>query len=252
MNIYQKLIEVRKSVPYLKKDATGYQFQYVSSSHTLGALREAMDQQQLLLIPRVLKHEISDHTTKKGDHNYFTTLELEFTWVNAELPEETIVCTWRGCGLDDGEKGIGKAVTYGEKYFLLKFFNIATDKDDPDSFQKKQNKDGEGKKQPKLPDRPKEQDEMKFIPPAAYSPDTDIEPLSDNAFKQEVARKQRRNEFRAMLKFIAGDNKEVGELNLFRFTGQTSIALVSDETIEEVFDQVKKAYEAAQTAGEGK
>ena len=33
---------------------------------------------------------------------------------------------------------MGKALTYGEKYFLLKFFNIATDKDDPDSFQRKQ------------------------------------------------------------------------------------------------------------------
>ena len=28
-----------------------------------------------------------------------------------------------------GEKGVGKALTYGKKYFLLKFFNIATDKD---------------------------------------------------------------------------------------------------------------------------
>jgi hypothetical protein len=28
-------------------------------------------------------------------------------------------------------------MTYAEKYFMLKFFNIATDKDDPDSFQKK-------------------------------------------------------------------------------------------------------------------
>ena len=39
--------------------------------------------------------------------------------------------------MDDGEKGVGKALTYAEKYFMLKFFNIPTDKDDPDSFQKK-------------------------------------------------------------------------------------------------------------------
>jgi hypothetical protein len=136
-NIHQKLIEVRKSVRYLKKDSKGFQFQYVSSSSALGSLREAMDSNQLLLIPRVVKSEIRDHTTRKGDHEYFTTLEMEFTWVNAEKPSEMISCSWIGCGLDDGEKGIGKAVTYAEKYFLLKFFNIATDKDDPDSFQKK-------------------------------------------------------------------------------------------------------------------
>ncbi|KKL28137.1 hypothetical protein LCGC14_2378110, partial [marine sediment metagenome] len=30
-----------------------------------------------------------------------------------------------------------KALTYAEEYFMLKFFNIATDKDDPDNFQKR-------------------------------------------------------------------------------------------------------------------
>lgn len=137
MNIYQKLIEVRKSCEYLKKDNSGPQFKFVSSSQTLGTLREAMDKHQLLLVPEVTTHETRDHTTKNGNHEYFTICTMAFTWINAENPEEKIVCPWLGQGLDSGEKGVGKAMTYAEKYFLLKFFNIATDKDDPDSFQKK-------------------------------------------------------------------------------------------------------------------
>lgn len=137
MNIYQKLIEVRKSCEYLKKDNSGYQFKYVSSSQTLGTLRAAMDLHGLLLVPRVICHETRDHETKKGEHEYFTIATMSFTWVNAENPEEQVECPWLGQGLDTGEKGVGKAMTYAEKYFLLKFFNIATDKDDPDSFQKK-------------------------------------------------------------------------------------------------------------------
>jgi hypothetical protein len=136
MNIYQKLIEVRKAVPFLKKDNAGFQFKFVSSSQTLGALREAMDANALVLIPQVTGERVLDHTTKKGDHNYFTILNMVFTWVNAEKPDETIVCPWVGQGLDDGEKGVGKALTYAEKFFLLKFFNIPTDKDDPDANQK--------------------------------------------------------------------------------------------------------------------
>ena len=136
MNIYQKLIEVRKAIPFLKKDKEGYQFKFVSSSQTLGALREAMDANNLLLIPRVMSERVLGHETKKGDHQYFTVLGMEFTWVNAEVPEETIVCSWTGQGLDDGEKGVGKALTYAEKYFMLKFFNVPTDKDDPDDHQK--------------------------------------------------------------------------------------------------------------------
>lgn len=137
MNIYQKLIEVRKSCEYLKKDNKGYQFNFVSSSQTLGTLRAAMDAHGLLLVPKVISHETRDHETKKGEHEYFTIASMSFTWINAEQPEEQIECPWLGQGLDSGEKGVGKAMTYAEKYFLLKFFNIATDKDDPDSFQKK-------------------------------------------------------------------------------------------------------------------
>lgn len=137
MNIYEKLIEVRKAVPYLKKDNAGYQFKYVSSSQTLGAVRAEMDQQKLLLIPEVTAKEVREHVTSKGGKEFFTELNITFTWVNAENPEERISCPWYGQGIDSGEKGVGKAMTYAEKFFLLKFFNIATDKDDPDSFQEK-------------------------------------------------------------------------------------------------------------------
>ena len=137
LNIYQKLIEVRKEVPYLKKDEDGYQFKFVSSSQVLGVLKAKMDSLGLLLIPNVIKKTVSDHKTKDGGHNYFTEVEMSYTWVNTDNPEELIPCQWYGQGLDSGEKGVGKAYTYAEKYFLLKFFNIATDKDDPDVFQSK-------------------------------------------------------------------------------------------------------------------
>ena len=143
LNIYQKLVEVRKSCQYLKKDNQGHQFKFVSSSQTLGTLRTAMDEHNLLLVPSVTSHETRDHTTKNGGREYFTIATMNFTWVNADKPEEKVSCPWLGQGLDSGEKGVGKAMTYAEKYFLLKFFNIATDKDDPDSFQKKS---GKGKK----------------------------------------------------------------------------------------------------------
>jgi hypothetical protein len=135
MNLIEKLIEVRKAVPYLQKENSGYQFKYVSSSQTLGALRGAMDKEGVLLVPSVTTAEVADHTTSKGGHEYFTKLGMSFTWIDAKNPEDQITCQWYGQGLDSGEKGVGKAMTYAEKFFLLKFFNIATDKDDPDSFQ---------------------------------------------------------------------------------------------------------------------
>lgn len=146
MNIYEKLIEVRKAVPYLQKENSGEQYNYVSSSQVLSKVRDEMDKQGLLLIPKVTDKKVSGDMVERKDKygnakhttTYFTELNMSYIWVNAEKPEEKIECPWYGQGVDiAGEKGVGKALTYAEKYFLLKFFNIATDKDDPDSFQNK-------------------------------------------------------------------------------------------------------------------
>ena len=137
MNIYEKLIEVRKAVPYLQKEAKGHQYNYVSSSQVLSAVRQRMDEVGLMLIPTITNTKVTAENDGKRT-TYFTELWIDFTWVNAEKPDETVKSSWYGQGIDiAGEKGVGKALTYAEKYYLLKTFNIATDTDDPDSFQDK-------------------------------------------------------------------------------------------------------------------
>jgi hypothetical protein len=137
LNIYQKLVEVRKSVPYLQKESQGHQYQYTGSSQVLASVRAKMDELGLMLICKVLGHNLIEGKTAKGAKEFMTELDLEFTWINADKPEETVVCPWYGQGVDNSEKGVGKSLTYAEKYFILKTFNIPTDKDDPDSFQEK-------------------------------------------------------------------------------------------------------------------
>ncbi|GIN13152.1 single-stranded DNA-binding protein [Shouchella clausii] len=164
MNIYQKLVEVRKVVPYLQKSQQGQQYKYVGSSQVLAAVREKMDELQLLLIPSITDktlHQSSIELFKEGNEHpfkrtttYFTEIEMKMTWVNAENPEEKIEVPWYAQGVDiAGEKGVGKALTYGEKYFLLKQFNISTDSDDPDAFQEKM----EQSKPKTKPEKPSQQ-----------------------------------------------------------------------------------------------
>jgi len=147
MNIYQKLIEVRKEVPYLQKADQGAQYSYTGSSRVLASLKKKMDELGLLLVPAITKPTLHESPIEFKDQNgnvtkrtttYFTELEMTMTWINADDPKEQITVPWYGQGVDiAGEKGVGKALTYAEKYFMLKFFNIATDKDDPDAFQAK-------------------------------------------------------------------------------------------------------------------
>lgn len=142
MNIYEKLLEVSKEVSYLQKENKGNQYSYVSSSQTLAAVKTKMDELGLLLIPSITDKTVREKEEFKNERQktitYFTELDMTMTWVNVEKPEEKLLVPWYTQGVDiAGEKGVGKALTYGEKYFLLKFFHIATDKDDPDAFQKK-------------------------------------------------------------------------------------------------------------------
>lgn len=131
-NIFKKLLKVRKAVPYLQKeDHDGGKYAYVSSGAVLSSVRDMMDEEGLLLAVEVL-----GHTTEAREKAYFTELDLRYTWYTPEFPEESFSIAWYAQGVDyGGEKGVGKALTYAEKYFLLKQFNIATDTDDPDAVQ---------------------------------------------------------------------------------------------------------------------
>jgi hypothetical protein len=145
LNIYQKLVEVRKSVDYLKKESESKQYKYTGSAQVLASVRDKINEMGLLLIPRIIEKNLLSETVEYEEGNkpkktttYFTELIMTYTWINAEKPDETIECPWYSQGVDiAGEKGVGKALTYAEKYFTLKFFNIPTDKDDPDAFQNK-------------------------------------------------------------------------------------------------------------------
>jgi len=146
MNLYEKLIEVRKSVPYLKKDAKGHQYEYVSGATVLGHLKAKMDELKILLIPELCDNTNITETPKKSSKgkdiiDYTLSGCMTYVFINAEKPEETIRVPFAFFGTqDDISKAFGSALTYSERYFLLKFFQIPTDKDDPDAFQKKHQK----------------------------------------------------------------------------------------------------------------
>jgi hypothetical protein len=191
MNLYQKLIEVRKEVPYLQKENQGEQYKYVSSSQVLGNVKAKLDELGVLLVPAVKNHNVNissieflneKGTPTKRTNTYFTEIDMLMTWINAEKPDEKIECTWYGQGIDiAGEKGVGKALTYAEKYFMLKFFNIPTDKDDPDSFQKRMDDD----EPQKTPQQLKKSPDDNKTTQQKNKPETDSG-ASDKATKEQV------------------------------------------------------------------
>lgn len=152
MSLYEKLLEIRKAVPYLKKEKKGHGYNYVGSSDVTSSLNPVINEFRVLLIPKISGHlvtpvfekvweanKVKQEPVEKDRVTYFTEIDMTMIWLNVDNPDEIIECPWYSQGVDiAGEKGVGKALTYAEKYFILKFFNIPTDADDPDKFQKDQ------------------------------------------------------------------------------------------------------------------
>ena len=108
---------------------------YVSGSKLLGFLRPLMDKQKLLLSQEVV--EITNtpisYMTRNGEKTeMFTTLKIRFTWIDSE-DETSLVNEFYANGMNAWDKGLGSALTYAERYYLMKFFHIATDEDDVDA-----------------------------------------------------------------------------------------------------------------------
>lgn len=135
MSIYKKLHEIQCSIAGLTKDAQGNSGAYVSGNKILGPVRKMMDENGLLLIPEVEQatFERMDYATKQGQKTeMFCHLVIKFTWVDVNSGE-TLVNKWASSGMNQFDKGYGSALTYGERYYLLKLFHIPTDKDDVDA-----------------------------------------------------------------------------------------------------------------------
>lgn len=135
MNLLEKLLAMQESVDKLVKDGQNQsdKYSYVSSETVLDTLRPKMNELKLILMPLVTSAKLGEGQTKSGTTRYMTELFLTFVWVDCESGERLEV-PFYAQGVDlAGEKGVGKAMTYAEKYFFLKFFHIATGKDDPDN-----------------------------------------------------------------------------------------------------------------------
>ena len=136
MNLYQKLVEIQKKVRGLGKDANASTYQYVSGSKVLEYIRPKMDELGVLLVQEIdeIDNQRIDYNVKSGvKSELLSKVTMTFTWIDAESGEKLPV-KFGANGMNNWDKGLGSALTYAERYFLLKFFHIATDEDDVDAL----------------------------------------------------------------------------------------------------------------------
>lgn len=126
LNIYQRLHAVMEEVDYIQKEKkTGMQYSTVSHDAVTRKVR-----------PSLVKHRVAYHPveiTRVQDGNK-TMVDLVLRFVNIDSPEDFIDVPSIGDGIDNQDKGPGKAISYAVKYALLKALGLETG-DDPDNHQ---------------------------------------------------------------------------------------------------------------------
>ena len=153
LSLHEKLAKIRTMTEVIRKDAQAYNFKYVAEDDIRAHINAGMERYHLNLYPRIVPGTVEIqpyHYTKtkagKGNapaitqdiNEFIVRGEMVFTWVNLDNPEETLDVPWFFAGQqEDVSQAAGSGLTYLTRYFLLKFFGVATPEDDPDNWRSK-------------------------------------------------------------------------------------------------------------------
>lgn len=144
LNLYQKIQAVSNEIMNIEKDMTvgsgNYSYKAVSDKEVTLQVKKAETKFKLLSIP--FKQELinSDQIKlQKGDKEslvYVDNIKMTIRIIDLEDITKFIDVESFGKGVDNGDKGFGKASTYARKYALLNAYKIATG-EDPDAEKNK-------------------------------------------------------------------------------------------------------------------
>lgn len=99
------------------------QYRFVSHDQVTSKVHPLLVKHGITVIPSV--EEIVQDNNR-------TAVKLSICFINADCPSDNFNIRYAGYGIDNGDKGPGKAISYAYKYALLKTFCLETG-DDPDN-----------------------------------------------------------------------------------------------------------------------
>lgn len=142
-NIFEKLLAITSEIGNVNKNLVvgegKAQYKAVGEADVLKAVKELEKKYGIYSYPydrkivdsSILQTEKEFKGEVKRGNQIFLRLETTYRFVNIEKPEEYIDIKSYGDGVDTQDKAPGKAITYSDKYALLKAYKMITG-DDPD------------------------------------------------------------------------------------------------------------------------
>lgn len=139
-NIFEKMaaiaIELQTVAKNLEIKAGATTYKAVSEADVLRAVKPLEEKHRVYSFPfsrDIVESGTIESTDYKGNvkKQLYERIKTVYRFVNIDNTEEYIDMTTYGDGLDSGDKSVGKAMTYADKYALLKAYKIVTG-EDPD------------------------------------------------------------------------------------------------------------------------
>ena len=145
-NIFQRLsaitLELSTVAKNLEVNVGKNQYKAVGEADILRAVKPLESKHGVYSYPYsrqiiesgTIENEVMDYQTKEKivRKSLFERIETIYRFVNVDNPTEYVDITTYGDGIDTQDKSVGKAMTYGDKYALMKAYKIITG-DDPDT-----------------------------------------------------------------------------------------------------------------------
>lgn len=233
MNLYQKLTALKSQISGFYKDVSkpGITYKYVSGSQILKEINPIMNELGIVLIPKTTLHrgwEKHEYTTKRGDSklDFIVDGELSYLLINTEDPTDQLEIKWQYYGQQDEiSKAYGSALTYAERYLLLKLLGLPTDEDDPDGKENNEPSHNQTAKPQNQTYKPVElkpqapiKETVKTQPQAQQAPQTPIQTheqpkqqMTDPEMAKKVADAESRDIFaRVVIPYLKNSLKNAG------------------------------------------
>lgn len=145
MNIYEKMSAITAELTAVAKNLSVGEgrssYKAVGEAYVLAAVRPLEVKHKVYSYP--VDREIVSSQIMESEREYkgnvtktqkqFMRVKTTYRFVNMESPEEFVDIVSYGDGVDPQDKAPGKAMTYSDKYALLKAYKIITG-EDPDQY----------------------------------------------------------------------------------------------------------------------
>lgn len=138
-NIFQRMLAIAGEVQTVPKNlrvsAGKGSYQAVGEADVLRSVKSIEAKHGVYSYPYrreiVEAGQLSKQSNGYESKQFYLRLHVVYRFVNADNPEEFIDVDSYGDGVDTGDKAPGKAMTYADKYALLKAYKMVTG-EDPD------------------------------------------------------------------------------------------------------------------------